>query len=184
MLNAFSITLNVILASTQLALWGFLATVLWLRTLQSQWEFLTLTFLRKKMLEWSCRFCTNCALVVVKDRGTIAPLSQLPSELMSTFSSQQRCTMFKAILLPKSFMQRSKWQKKQIFPVPSLRRQLQATCAHQEMSEKVLRGKNTPTPTDTLLIPWALLDTIGSSQKTQCNRKSIFVNLSANRATY
>lgn len=99
------------------------------------------------MLVW------HCVLVGVKDRDTIAPLPHLPPELMNIFSlTQQKCTMFKA-LLPKCFMQRNKWQKRQTFLVPSLRRQLKASCAHQEMPGKVLRGKNTPTLIYTLLIP-------------------------------
>ena len=46
------------------------------------------------------------------------------------------------------------------------------------------RGQNTPAPAYILFIAWAILGTRGASQKTQCNSKSIFINLRANRATY
>lgn len=88
------------------------------------------------MLVW------HCVLVGVKDRDTITPLPHLPPELMNIFSlTQQKCTMFKALLLPKRFMQRSKWQNRQTFLVPSLRRQLKASCPPRDARQGIEREK-------------------------------------------
>ena len=146
-------------------------------------------FLKKTRLARSCWFCTYCCIHVcmcVWKRETLFPLyfTFLLNSLALSSQPNRSAQCSKPSFFLNVLWREAKDRRDRSFWCPSWEGGYRLHVPTKRCQRSYLRGQNIPTPAYSLLIAATLLDTWGSSQKTQCNRKSIFVNLSANRATY
>lgn len=145
-------------------------------------------FLKRIRLAWSCWFCTYwclCVCMRVWEWQALFPLypTFLLNSLVLSAQPNRNAQRSKPSWLLRVSSREAKDRRHRSFWCPSWEGDHGVHIPTKRCQRSYLRGQNTQTPAYMLLIAWALLDTRGSIQKSQCNRKSIFVNLSAHRAT-